>query len=433
MPYACPGGGQPDKTPNESVLRYVWNNSLRVSHIIHRYWPCVGGSERYFQEISERLAMENHKVCVYTTDAFDIEHFWLRGRRTVAQRVEWHNGVEIRRFKVRHLPMHPRAMRALSLLPSDTVKSLFSPPSPLVPGIWSRLRKARGCFDLVHTAALPYTSILHMAIRFARREGIPVLCTPFMHLGEREGDEVGRHYTRADQIELMRGCDMVFVQTDVEYQDLVKRGISEDRLCISGVGINPEEVLGGDGDRFRRRYNIAGKMVFYVGARSYDKGTIHTIEAIRILWGRGFDCALVLAGATMSDFRSYYDRLPNDVKERILLLDMVSEEEKRDIFAAGDVFVMPSRTDSFGIGYLEAWAYRKPVLGARSGGVVDVIEDGEDGYLVPFGDVSEIAAHIEALLDEMSMGDRGYEKVMSRYTWDICYRHVRNGYMRVGG
>src|SRR3712207_7592070 len=55
-------------------------------------------------------------------------------------------------------------------------------------------------------------------------------------------------------------------------------------------------------------------------------------------------------------------------------------EDKRDLNAAGQVFCMPSRTDSFGIVYLEAWLNGVPVIGANAGGVPEVISDGVDGY-----------------------------------------------------
>ena len=61
------------------------------------------------------------------------------------------------------------------------------------------------------------------------------------------------------------------------------------------------------------------------------------------------------------------------------------------MLAAADVFAMPSRTDSFGIVYLEAWLYRLPVIAARTWGMSDVVRNGEDGLLVPFGDVSVLA------------------------------------------
>src|SRR3712207_8646872 len=77
-------------------------------------------------------------------------------------------------------------------------------------------------------------------------------------------------------------------------------------------------------------------------------------------------------------------------------------EDKRDLNAAGQVFCMPSRTDSFGIVYLEAWLNGVPVIGARAGGVPEIIDDGVDGYLVEFGDVAALANRIELLLDRKS-------------------------------
>ncbi|MFN8515884.1 MAG: glycosyltransferase [Chloroflexia bacterium] len=57
------------------------------------------------------------------------------------------------------------------------------------------------------------------------------------------------------------------------------------------------------------------------------------------------------------------------------------------MLAAASIFALPSRTDSFGITFLEAWCNGVPVIGARAGSIPDVIDDGEDELLVPFGDV----------------------------------------------
>ena len=79
---------------------------------------------------------------------------------------------------------------------------------------------------------------------------------------------------------------------------------------------------------------------------------------------------------------------------------------------------MPSRTDSFGIVYLEAWLNGVPVIGARAGGVPEVITDGVDGYLVDFGDVAALANRIELLLRRpeaaRAMGEAGRRKVLGR-------------------
>jgi glycosyltransferase involved in cell wall biosynthesis len=95
------------------------------------------------------------------------------------------------------------------------------------------------------------------------------------------------------------------------------------------------------------------------------------------------------------------------------------------MLAATDLFAMPSRIDSFGIVYLEAWAYGVPVIGCRAGGVPDVIEDGQDGVLVGYGDETGLAMAIEGLLADpqrcRAMGQRGRAKVEAHYTWDQIY------------
>ncbi len=96
---------------------------------------------------------------------------------------------------------------------------------------------------------------------------------------------------------------------------------------------------------------------------------------------------------------------------------------------------MPSRTDSFGIVYLEAWLYRKPVIGAQAWGIGDVIEDGCDGLLVPFGDVPALSEAIAYLLEHPAvrteMGARGEHKVYQSHTWSIKHAAVRDLYCQL--
>ena len=82
---------------------------------------------------------------------------------------------------------------------------------------------------------------------------------------------------------------------------------------------------------------------------------------------------------------------------------------------------MPSRSDAFGIAFLEAWASGKPVIGANIGATPEVIKNSIDGLLVEFEDPEDIANKILYLLKRKKvrkkMGIAGREKVKDQFIW----------------
>ena len=69
-----------------------------------------------------------------------------------------------------------------------------------------------------------------------------------------------------------------------------------------------------------------------------------------------------------------------------------------------DVFVLPSLWEPFGIALVEAMVLGMPVLACRSGGVPEVVRDGETGLLVPPGDADAMAAGLQRLLSDEALG-----------------------------
>lgn len=434
---------------------------MNVLHVIHRYYPFIGGSEVVFQEIGERLARDGHNVTVYTTNAWDLEHFWSSGKRTIEVSEETHNGVHVKRFPVERLPAAPlaypalrRVMAALARLPLNTKPLLFglSRWTPRLPALERALDALPGSgdsFDIVHAANISLDSIVYAAYRFAHRCRIPFIVTPFTHLGEPGDNRIGQYYTMPHQVEMLSSADAVIAQTGQEVEALARYGVPRAKMRCIGVGVNPGDVLGGDSARFRAKYNIEGPIVFFLGTAAYDKGTMHLVAAMEKLWGTGIADAgvqlnapatngpgvllntptLVIAGPQMSQFRNFAAGRPPETQRRMRLLGFISDEDKRDLLAAGDILVLPSRTESFGIVYLEAWLYNKPVIGARAGGVPAVIDDGRDGFLVKFGDIDALAGRIGQLLADGDLarcfGEAGRTKVMGGWTWDKKYLEIR--------
>lgn len=419
---------------------------MRILHVIQRYWPAVGGAERHLHEINRRLVADGHSVTVYTTDADDFAAFWDPRRPRLATLRDIHEGVVIRRFPLRHLPAAllaysatRRAMATLSDLPVATTSLLTAIGrfTPWTPDLAAELAAAGPAWDVVGGMTVTYDSLLWPAARWAARWGRPWLFYPLTHLGEGPGSTMRRYYTMRHQLELSRRAATVFAQTDTERRFLADQGVDPDRLVVAGVGINPAEYVSGDGARGRARLGLPSDipLVLSLGTASRDKGSVTTLAALRRLWAAGHPAHWVVAGAAQDDFAHAVDRLPPAYRGRVHVLGRVDEAAKQDWLAAADVLAMPSRADSFGIAYLEAWAYGRPVIGARIGGIQDVIDDGQDGLLVAFGDSAGLASALAALLADPArareMGARGRAKVLTRYTWDAVYARVRPAYEAV--
>jgi len=105
------------------------------------------------------------------------------------------------------------------------------------------------------------------------------------------------------------------------------------------------------------------------------------------------------------------DRVPAEELARILsverdVLFLGIQNGIREKLCQADLFLLPSRLESFGLAALEAMACEVPVIATNAGGIPEVIEHGVDGYLVEPGDVQQAARYA---IEILSRADRGRE------------------------
>jgi len=90
------------------------------------------------------------------------------------------------------------------------------------------------------------------------------------------------------------------------------------------------------------------------------------------------------------------------------------------VLAAMDVYVHPALMEGFGIAVLEAMAMRKPVVATTTGGLPEIVQDGQTGLLVPPGEPNALAQAIVNLLQDstrrVAMGRSGRSRVETIFT-----------------
>jgi len=215
--------------------------------------------------------------------------------------------------------------------------------------------------------------------------------------------------------------------------------IPEGHILVLPNGVDPGRFRRRDDlDDLRRRYGVAGKKVILTLARIIErKGHDRVIEAMPRVLRAAPNAVYLIAG---SGSKTVEERLREraealGIADRVRFIGYVPEPELSRHYSLADIYVMPSReiaergdTEGFGITFLEANACEVPVIGGRSGGVEDAIEDGVTGLLVDPLDVDGLAEAIIRLLTDPEeaarMGKRGRARVEREFSWREITRRL---------
>jgi glycosyltransferase involved in cell wall biosynthesis len=205
-------------------------------------------------------------------------------------------------------------------------------------------------------------------------------------------------------------------------------------------------------DSLRARYAPDGApLLLYVGRLVTFKGIDHLLDAMAQLsavrrplpvagqnngrrsTGNRLLPRLLLAGD--GPHRQNLERRARDlgIADRVHFLGPIANADLPRYHAISDLFVVPSTDhETFCIAACEAMACTKPVVAARTGGLPEVVRDGETGYLVPPGDAQAMAQRIGALLDDAALRERigaaGRTWALEMFTWDRVVERVLGSY-----
>ncbi|RMH47132.1 MAG: glycosyltransferase [Gammaproteobacteria bacterium] len=163
---------------------------------------------------------------------------------------------------------------------------------------------------------------------------------------------------------------------------------------------------------FRNRHRLTGKKVITtVGRITQLKDHQTFIRAIGILAEQGHDVVGLVVGGVRDDKRGYFDGLKRLTAELGLTDRIVfagSQRKMAEIYALSDVVVSSSKKpESFGRTAAEALAMNTPVVATRHGGVLDIVIDRENGFLIEIQDPVALA---DAVLESVSLAKDNLRK-----------------------
>jgi glycosyltransferase involved in cell wall biosynthesis len=301
------------------------------------------------------------------------------------------------------------------------------------------IRKLRP--DVVHTHTAKAGAVGRAAALLAGTRRPVVVHTFHGHVLRGYFGTGGTLVFRAIETLLARATDRLIAVSPEVRDELVALHVApREKFSVVRLGIELEPRVRFDGDptEVRRRHGIPeGKFVVgWFGRMTAVKRTDDLLTMLAGVRERGVDALLLLVGD--GDDRERLEQRAHDLGLARACLFLGYQEDVAAWYAICDAVVLTSASEGTPVTIIEALAAARPVVATAVGGVPDVVDEGETGFLVPPGDTRTVADRLEVLARDparrAAMGATGRQRVLERYAVerlvadvDALYRELLDG------
>ena len=374
---------------------------MRVALVGDEYYPDIGGAAHYALDLSLQLTRLGAEVVVIThahpgqPEEEDID------------------GVRIRRVNGWVLDDPHRAV------------------SPL---LFRRCHKyiLKGRFDVVHGLDI-YSTMALLAVRFAARHRVPsvitchtVMDSSFLTFWQRFAGWFFR-LTRADRL-------IAVSQASAHFSHLL--GFRRERIAVVPNGVDLTCFNGKvDASLMRRELGIGDQPLVVTASRLIKRKSPELlVSAFASVLKAIPNAKLVIAGSGREVQNLSQQIKDLNITESVSLIGGMAKERVAQLMAAADLFVLPSKLESFGLSLLEASAAGVPVVCSNAGGVPEVFQDGFNALLYTAGDDGAMAEAMIRLIQDSELAKKIGANALEtarRFTWEVAAERTLRVYEEV--
>ncbi|SIS96708.1 N-acetyl-alpha-D-glucosaminyl L-malate synthase BshA [Alicyclobacillus vulcanalis] len=362
-------------------------------------YPTVGGSGAVATELGKALARRGHEVHFIVTDV----PFRLGG---FVEHVYIHQ-IEPITYPVLKTPPYDFALASLMARVVDEYE-----------------------LDVLHAHyALPFAVCAHLAREMAHH---PVRVVTTLH-----GTDItvlAQDQSLKSIIKLgIEQSDAVTAVSRSLIADTVRLFETDKRIhCIYNF-VDPDVFRPGCGGDLKRYFAPNGERVLLHISNFRPVKRIHDVIAVFAGVAKRMPAKLLLVGEGPDLGAAKRQVEQQGLSDRVHFLGR--QDEVAPLFAAADLFLLPSESESFGLVALEAMSCGVPVVGSTSGGIPEVVVHGETGFLAPVGHIREMTGFAcQLLLDDAlyaAFSERGRERAVREFhvhqkvsEYEALYREV---------
>ena len=383
---------------------------MNILHVVPSFAPCFahGGVVNASYQIAKKQVEEGHNVTVYTTDSCN-ERLKFDDNYNVDV-----DGIKVFYFK--------------NL--SNNIKNKLTIDTPI--SAISNIKKTINDFDIIHIHEHRH-SLAIATHRYAKKNNVPyVLQAHGSVLPFFQKEKMKDIFDKLWGFDILYDASRVFALTEIEKEQYLKMGVAEDNIEIVPLGINLNEYndLPTKGN-FKSKHDISNddKLILFLGR-------IHEIKGLDLLVNAftktdNDNVTLAIVGGDYG-FRERLDELivKNNLQGKVIFPGVLTGPDKIEALVDCDIFVMPSRYESFTTSGLEAMACGKPLILTKNNHIHTWVKDNV-GLICEF-DENDLSNCIETLLNDDKLCDRfgetGRKLIEEKYDWDKVSKQINNIY-----
>lgn len=333
--------------------------------------------------------------------------------------------------------VHPMLLTSDETDPQDAVRHF--PLERIFQGIYGRggtlrrgFRYARALLEIARRSPHPDGEIAqfhyflippldYLCLWLMRRKGFKIVITAH--------DVVPFNRQASRLLRVLYGmADHIVAHAQASKDELISLfGVPSERISVipfgSFVGYDNDTL---DEKQAKARLGLSAeqKMVLFFGQIKQVKGLDYLIQAFPAVLRTHPQAVLCIAGAVWKDDWGRYGRLIEELglQDKVITrIEHISDQDVAIYFRAADVVALPYLKIYQSAVLLMAYAYGRPVVATATGGIVEVVREGETAYLVPPGDVARLAQAISQVLADKPraewMGQQAKRLAETEYSW----------------
>ena len=386
-----------NKQLNNSALSS--DRGTKILMLTDSFMPHAGGSRKYYYNLYRRLPdFGDMQVTIATKK--------VPGWKEFDQRASTDSFRIVRRFR-------PLSTWRLSELPKGL--------GPFLQTVWHVYRERPA---VLHVGDLYPPGVIGVILQ--KMMGLPYVA--YCHGEDIAITDRARYWPRIRDV-IYQGASAVVANAEFARQNLLRIGIPDSRIVKITPGVDLERFTERSArEDLKQKWNLAGKKIVLTVARLVSrKGHDLVLRAIARLKQDLPEVVYLIVGHGPDEQRLQALAVELGIKDAVRFAGHVPEELLPDCYNLCDVFAMLNREEAngdlegFGMVFLEANAMGKPVIGGRSGGTAEAIEDNVSGFRVAVDQVEELTGALRMLLTDANLrrriGEAGRERVQREFQW----------------